>query len=100
MKNKRGTDHIWNLVKYDGDLAIYAECSCGYHYSCSRSKREGDGSWSIKQYPTLFYPYCPSCGARKNRYNKEIEKHSMDELLNRKKLGTIYDISGDFLEVK
>ena len=99
MKNKRGTNHDWTLVKYSGDSAIYAECSCGYHYNCSRSIREPDGSWSMKQYPTIFYPYCPCCGARKNKYIKDIEKRSMYDLLNRKKFGTIYDISGYFVEV-
>lgn len=99
MKNKRGTDHEWKLVQYSGDIAIYAECSCGHYYNCGKDSRESDGSWSMKQYPTIFYPYCPCCGARKNKYIKDIEKRSMYDLLNRKKFGTIYDISGDFVEV-
>lgn len=98
MKGKRGTDHSWNLVKYDGDVAIYAECKCGHYYGCSRSLRNKDGSFAFKEIPTIFYPYCPCCGARKKRYSTEIERRNMEELFNRKKFGTIYDMSKGFLE--
>lgn len=77
--SKRGTDHRWQLIEYKGDMAIYARCKCKYHYDCSRSKREEDGSWSIKQYPTIFYPYCPCCGARKKYYTDKIEKVDIHE---------------------
>ena len=97
MKGKRGTDHSWNLIKYDGDAAIYAECKCGHYYNCGRSLRNEDGSYAFKEIPTIFYPYCPCCGARKKRYTPEIEKRSMDMLWNRKKYGTIYDMSSFFL---
>ena len=53
---KRGTDHEWQLVKYSGDVAIYAECKCGHYYYCSKSLRNEDGSWSFKEIPTYFYP--------------------------------------------
>lgn len=98
MRNKRGVDHKWNLVKYDGDIAIYAECKCGHYYCCSKELRNEDGSWSFKQIPTIFYPYCPCCGARKKNHSVEIEKRSMEELFERKKYGVIYDISGYFLK--
>ena len=97
MKGKRGTDHEWHLVKYRGDGAIYAECNCGHYYSCSKNLRNEDGSWSFKQIPTIFYPYCPCCGARKKRHSAEIEKQDIEALLNRKKYGVIYDISENFL---
>lgn len=32
MKKGRKKDHIWRFVKYLGDAAIYAKCSCGYRY--------------------------------------------------------------------
>ena len=93
---KRGTDHEWKLIKYSGDLAIYAECKCGHYYNCGRNIRNEDGSWSVNQIPTVFYPYCPCCGARKKRHSKKIEKKPMEELLNRKKYGLAYDISDYF----
>lgn len=91
MKGKRGTDHEWNLVKYDGDGAVFAECKCGHYYNCGRDLRG-----KFKQIPTIFYPYCPCCGARKKRFNSEIEKRSMEQRFNKKKFGTIYDISSYF----
>lgn len=97
MRNKRGTDHEWNLVKYSGDGAIYAECKCGHYYNCGKDLRNEDGSWAMIQIPTIFYPYCPCCGARKKRYTTEIEKRSIEELFERKKFGVIYDISEYFL---
>ena len=98
MRNKRGVDHKWTLVKYDGDMAIYAECKCGHYYCCSKELRNIDGAWNFKQIPTIFYPYCPCCGARKKRHSTKIEKRRMEELFERKKFGTIYDISGYFLK--
>lgn len=50
------------------------KCKCGFEYDCGKSRRMEDGTWSIKQYPTVMYPYCPSCGARKKRYNEVPEK--------------------------
>lgn len=74
MRNKRGVDHEWNLVRYVGDAAIYAECKCGYNYSCGREERNEDGSWSAWCIPTIFYPYCPSCGSRKKYHSKMVKK--------------------------
>lgn len=72
---KRGTDHTWQLVKYNGDCAIYAKCKCKYHYCCSTSARDEDGFLNpFNQVPTIFYPYCPVCGARKKWHTYEIEK--------------------------
>lgn len=80
---KRGTDHTWQLVKYNGDAAIYARCKCKYHYNCGRNKRNEDGSWSLIQVSTVFYPYCPMCGARKKWYTEEIkriDKYEFDDV--------------------
>lgn len=72
---KRGTDHTWQLVKYNCDGAIYAKCKCQYHYRCSTDDIEEDGSRNpFHQVPTIFYPYCPICGARKKWYTNEIKK--------------------------
>ena len=71
MKMKRGTDHEWIVVKYKDNGAVYARCKCGFEYDCGRSKRMEDGTWSLKQYPTIMYVYCPNCGARKKLYNEE-----------------------------
>lgn len=65
---KRGTDHTWCLVKYTGNIAIYARCSCGYEYCCSRNKSPADFEQEIK----VVYRYCPMCGARKKWISKEI----------------------------
>lgn len=74
MKNKRGTDHNWQIIKYNGDMALYAKCKCGFRYCCSSNIRNIDGSWSIKQEITKIYPYCPCCGVRKKTYDSEINK--------------------------
>ena len=71
---KRGTDHTWHLRKYSGDIAIYAKCSCGYEYACSRSKRNPDNTWSFEQEVWLFHNYCPHCGARK-KYMGDFVEH-------------------------
>lgn len=68
---KRGTDHKWIVVKYKDNGAVYARCKCGFEYDCGRSRRMEDGTWSLKQYPTIMYLYCPNCGARKKLYNEE-----------------------------
>ena len=71
---KRGTDHEWLVVKYKGDGAVYARCKCGFEYDGGESRCREDGTWTMAQYPTIIYPYCPYCGARKKRYNEEPEK--------------------------
>ena len=63
MRPKRGTDHTWQIVKYKGDIALYAKCKCGYRYVCS----ENAGT-SLKQMVVKIFPYCPVCGARKKYY--------------------------------
>lgn len=73
---KRGTDHEWHVIKYKGDAGLYARCKCGFEYGCSRRKRMEDGT--LKQWPTVMYPYCPCCGARKKRYNEVPEKLDKD----------------------
>ena len=67
MKMKRGKDSYWKVVRYNGDMALYATCKCGYEYNCGRSK----SPTSMIQVPALFYRYCPYCGARKKWYNEE-----------------------------
>lgn len=94
---KRGTDHTWHLIRYVGDGAIYAKCKCGYHYNCGRSKRDDGCSWPLTQIPTIFYPYCPSCGARKKRHSTDVER-SKTEILDAPMGGAIYDMSGNFTE--
>lgn len=71
---KRGTDHEWLVVKYKGDGAVYARCKCGFEYDCGKSRCREDGTWTMTQYPTIIYPHCPYCGARKKRYNEEPAK--------------------------
>ena len=71
---KRGTDHEWLVVKYKGDGAVYSGCKCGFEYDCGKSRCREDGTWTMAQYPTIIYSYCPYCGARKKRYNEEPEK--------------------------
>lgn len=94
-KNKRGTDHEWNLVRFHGDAAIYAECKCGYYYSCGENERDEDGSWSIHLIPTIFYPYCPSCGSRKKYHSKIVKKENY-ESCERRRFGVLYDMSEYF----
>ena len=65
----RGIDHIWQFVKYIGDIAPYARCSCGFHYPCYKNE--------VNVFPHLpdperLYPYCPICGSRKTRYIPDI----------------------------
>lgn len=69
MRPKRGTDHSWKIVKYKGDIALYAKCKCGFRYACSESERNKDGTFSVKQKVSKIYPYCPVCGARKKFYD-------------------------------
>lgn len=71
---KRGKDHNWEIVKYKGDISLYARCKCGYRYSCSSSKRNDDGTFSFEQEITKIFPYCPVCGARKKRYGGLIKE--------------------------
>lgn len=75
MMSKRGTDHTWKLVKYKGDEAIYAKCQCKFRYRCSTDAIGEDGTRNpFRQVPTMFYLYCPICGARKKWYTDEVEK--------------------------
>lgn len=67
----RAIDHIWNFVKYKGDAAVYAKCSCGFRYSCGKS-RDNEHPLPIEPDLNKLYPYCPLCGARKTKYNPEM----------------------------
>ena len=80
MKMKRGTDHWWEVRRYQGDTALYAHCKCGFQYNCSSYEKDEEGYWKSKI--KYIYPYCPRCGARKKWYNdepKKFEKYSWEE---------------------
>lgn len=72
---KRGTDHVWETVRYRGDVEIYAICKCGFFYGVSLDERE-DGVWVFPRRldERKLYRYCPWCGARKTRYTLEVRK--------------------------
>lgn len=61
---KRGTDHVWELVKYATDAAFYFRCKCGFHYPCAEKLND----------PYRAYPYCPNCGARKKWHTTEVRE--------------------------
>jgi hypothetical protein len=69
MKKGRKKDHVWKFIKYKGDMAIYAQCRCGFSYECYKQ----NGLTFIPD-PYRLYPYCPVCGSRKKRYNPEVVK--------------------------
>lgn len=72
MKKGRKKDHIWRFVKYLGDAAIYAKCSCGFRYRCDK----GINGSPIVREPDAnrLYYYCPICGSRKTRYIEKVER--------------------------
>ncbi len=63
----RSIDHYWQFVKYKGDVAFYAKCSCGFHYGCYKN-HSIEQPFPIEPDPEKLYNYCPHCGARKTRY--------------------------------
>ena len=72
----RGRDPVWELVKYKGDMQIYARCKCGFKHGCTFGKAV----------PTVddikLFPYCPICGAKKKRVTDEprrIDKYSWED---------------------
>lgn len=72
MTKGRKKDHVWKLVKFRGDIAIYALCSCGFCYACSNLKKGEMIQVEIKE--ESFYRYCPNCGARKTLRTDDIKK--------------------------
>lgn len=68
-KKGRAKDHCWEFVKYKGDGAFYARCSCGFRYACY--KHDPPDALRIVPAPEKLYNYCPHCGARKTRYYDE-----------------------------
>lgn len=73
----RGKDHYWQPVKYKGDMAIYAKCSCGFRYGCYNTE-----GVRTEFAPEKCYPYCPLCGAKKKWYKESIiriDKYSFEE---------------------
>lgn len=78
MKKGRRKDHLWQFVKYKGDAAFYARCSCGFYYACYKNVV---GQLSLEPDPEQLYNYCPLCGSRKIRYTetvKKIDKYSWE----------------------
>lgn len=73
MKKGRRKDHVWQFVKYKGDAAIYAKCSCGFRYGCYKQHQDPN-SLSIEPCPEKLYNYCPHCGSRKTRYIEEVKR--------------------------
>ena len=74
---KRGTDHVWEIRRYIGDIALYAHCKCGFEYHASSNERNPDGSFSMKQYIKELFYYCPHCGARKKWMTDIIKQNKM-----------------------
>lgn len=71
MKRKgRGTDNVWQFVKYQGDGAYYARCKCGFRYPCYNMNK-GFGTINA---PEKLYYFCPNCGARKTKYDEGVKK--------------------------
>ena len=68
----RGIDHLWRFVKFRGDAAFYAKCSCGFRYGCYKNHSIKQ-PFPIEPDPEKLYPYCPLCGSKKTRYIADIE---------------------------
>ena len=66
----RSIDHYWQFVKYKGDGAFYARCSCGFYYGCDKPKF-GNATIPRVPDPEKLHHYCPNCGARKTKYYEE-----------------------------
>ena len=71
MKKGRRKDHSWQFVKYKGDIAFYARCSCGFHYACYK-EHSNEQRFPLEIAPEKLYNYCPFCGSRKTRYVEEV----------------------------
>lgn len=67
----RGIDHSWQFVQYLYDSAIYARCSCGFHYPCYKNHSISN-PFPIEPDIHKLYYYCPLCGSRKKWYNDNI----------------------------
>ena len=69
MKRKRYNS--WKFVKYKGDIAIYAKCKCGFHYSCYID--DATNPFKVTPDPNQLYPFCPMCGSKKEIYIEGVE---------------------------
>lgn len=66
--------HYWRIVKYNGNLALYALCDCGFHYCASHNSYDENGHPSFKQtLNEVLYNYCPICGDRKLYHTESVE---------------------------
>ena len=78
----RGRDHIWHLVKYKADIAIYAKCKCGWHFPCKVQKPIAKVLYGVDDDVENYYSYCPACGARKlwkSNDIKQIDKFAWED---------------------
>lgn len=73
MTKGRKKDHVWKLVKFKGNTAIFARCSCGFTYGCSDIV-EKDSMFKVEINTDKLYNYCPNCGARKTWYDDEVKR--------------------------
>lgn len=78
---KRGKDHNWELIKYNGDGAVYARCKCkfefcifSYRKDLNEFKVDENGQLVIAREPDIMYLYCPKCGAKKKTYDTFIRR--------------------------
>ena len=74
MKKGRRKDHLWRFVRYKGDIGIYARCSCGFWYHCSKPEDPEHDNLRRVIDENKMYNYCPNCGARKTRYDPEVKR--------------------------
>ena len=63
---KRGTDHVWEQIRYKADMGLYVRCKCGFRYCVGNAIQ-------IESEKNIFtYNYCPFCGARKKWITESI----------------------------
>lgn len=75
-KNTRGKDPWWRIVKYQGDVAYYARCKCGFHYGCYDVNYAEERPLVTIDTDRL-YPYCPICGSKKKWYDDDVKQLDM-----------------------
>ena len=58
MRNFKLRYDVWYVRKYKGDVALYAECACGFKSGCYKMSN------NLMVSPKATYPYCPMCGTK------------------------------------